>query len=172
MKDIEVKVGAFVLLCAALLCGTIYYVSYAKFSGAHVRYRTYLRNAPGMEPGAPVLFGGITVGAVRSVQPDNTDPTRIEIAFDVKQGTPINAKSVAGIGTVSLMRAALAISTGSNNAPRPRSRGSGAIAGNDEPGRTAAQDGYTRRLRAGHTLNCRTDINNLTETDGSSGKPQ
>jgi phospholipid/cholesterol/gamma-HCH transport system substrate-binding protein len=119
MKDIEVKVGAFVLICAAVLCGTIYYVSYAKFNGAHVPYRTYLRNAPGMEPGTPVLFGGITVGTVTSVQPDNADPTRIEIMFDVKQSTPINAKSVAGIGTVSLMSSpALAISTGSNNAPR------------------------------------------------------
>ncbi|QNI30445.1 MCE family protein [Alloacidobacterium dinghuense] len=83
MKDIEIKVGAFVVLCAAVLCGTIYYVSYAKFNGAHVHYRTYLRNAPGMEPGAPVLFGGITVGKVTSVQPDSADPTRIEIAFEV-----------------------------------------------------------------------------------------
>jgi phospholipid/cholesterol/gamma-HCH transport system substrate-binding protein len=119
MKSIEAKVGAFVLGCAAVLCMTVYYVGNVKFNGAHVSYRTYLRNAPGMEAGTPVLFGGITVGKVTSVQPDNADPTRIEIAFDVKQGTPINAKSVAAIGTVSLMSSpALAISTGSNNAPR------------------------------------------------------
>ena len=119
MKDIEAKVGAFVLVCAVVLCGTVYYVSTAKFKGAHVHFRTYLRNAPGMEPGTPVLFGGITVGKVSAVRPDQTDPTEIEIAFDVKQGTPINAKSIAAIGTVSLMSSpALAISTGSNDAPR------------------------------------------------------
>jgi ABC-type transporter Mla subunit MlaD len=81
MKDIEVKVGAFVLLCAAVLCGTIYYVSNAKFKGAHVPYRTYLRNAPGMEPGTPVLFGGITVGQVSSVRPDQADPKRLLASF-------------------------------------------------------------------------------------------
>lgn len=119
MRNIEAKVGAFVLLSAVILCGTIYYVSTAKFNGAHVSFKTYLRDAPGMEPGTPVLFGGITVGKVNSVHPDKTDPTRIEIGFDVQQGTPINAKSIAEIGSVSLMSSpALAISTGSNDAPR------------------------------------------------------
>ena len=163
MKDIEVKVGAFVLLCAAVLCGAIYYVSYAKFNGAHVHYRTYLRNASGMEAGTPVLFGGITVGKVTSVQPDNADPTRIAIAFDVKQGTPINAKSVAEIGTVSLMSSpALAISTGSNDAPRLAAE---AVVPSQE---TMSLDELQRKMgvladSAQSTLSTvGTDINNLT----------
>jgi phospholipid/cholesterol/gamma-HCH transport system substrate-binding protein len=119
MKNTEAKVGAFVLICVALLTATVYYVSNAQFSGAQVPYRTYLRNAEGMEPGTLVLFGGITVGKVTVVRPDNTDPTRIEILLDVKEGTPLNAKSLAEIGSVSLMSSpALAISTGANNAPR------------------------------------------------------
>ena len=163
MKDIEVKVGAFVLLCAAVLCGTIYYVSNAKFKGAHVPYRTYLRNAPGMEPGTPVLFGGITVGQVSSVRPDQADPTRIEIAFDVKQGTPVNAKCFAEIGSVSLMSSpALAISTGSNEAPR---LAAGAIVPSQE---TMSLDELQRKLgvladSAQATLTTvGTDLNNLT----------
>jgi phospholipid/cholesterol/gamma-HCH transport system substrate-binding protein len=163
MKDIEVKVGAFVLLCAAVLCGTIYYVSNAKFKGAHVPYRTYLRNAPGMEPGTPVLFGGITVGQVSSVRPDQADPTRIEIAFDVKQGTPVNAKCFAEIGSVSLMSSpALAISTGSNEAPR---LAAGAIVPSQE---TMSLDELQRKLgvladSAQATLTTvGTDVNNLT----------
>jgi len=76
-----------------------------------------------MEPGTLVLFGGITVGKVTSVRPDRNDPTRIEILLDVKEGTPLNAKSVAVIGTVSLMSGpALAISTGANDAPRLKAR--------------------------------------------------
>ena len=119
MKSTEVKVGAFVVICVALLTATVYYVSNARFNGAQVPYRTYLRNAQGMEPGSSVLFGGITVGKVTSVRPDMADPTRIEILFDVQQGTPLNAKSMAAIGSVSLMSSpALAISTGANNAPR------------------------------------------------------
>jgi phospholipid/cholesterol/gamma-HCH transport system substrate-binding protein len=94
MKSTEAKVGAFVVICVAFLMATVYYVSNTRFNGTQVPYRTYLRNAQGMEPGSSVLFGGITVGKV-------------------------TAKSMAAIGTVSLMSSpALAISTGANNAPR------------------------------------------------------
>jgi phospholipid/cholesterol/gamma-HCH transport system substrate-binding protein len=119
MKGIEAKVGAFVVLCAVILTATVYYVSYARFKGARVPFKTYLRDAGGMQPGTQVLFGGITVGKVTSVQPDKVDPTRIQISLDVTQGTPLNAKSVAEVGSVSLMSdPALTISTGSNDAPR------------------------------------------------------
>src|ERR1700761_7470323 len=119
MKTMEAKVGAFVVLCAVILSVTVYYVSYARFKGARVPFRTYLRDAEGMEPGTQVLFGGITVGKVTSVRPDEKDPTRIEISLDVKQGTPLNAKSVAEVGSVSLMSdPVLSITTGSNDAAR------------------------------------------------------
>jgi phospholipid/cholesterol/gamma-HCH transport system substrate-binding protein len=119
MKTIEAKVGALVVICAVILTATVYYVSYVRFKGARVPFRTYLRDAEGMEPGTQVLFGGITVGKVTSVRPDEQDPTRIEILLDVKQGTPLNAKSVAEVGSVSLMsEPVLSITTGSNDAPR------------------------------------------------------
>jgi phospholipid/cholesterol/gamma-HCH transport system substrate-binding protein len=119
MKTIEAKVGALVVICAVILTATVYYVSYVRFKGARVPFRTYLRDAEGMEPGTQVLFGGITVGKVTSVRPDEQDPTRIEISLDVKQGTPLNAKSVAKVGSVSLMSdPVLSITTGSNDAPR------------------------------------------------------
>jgi ABC-type transporter Mla subunit MlaD len=66
-----------------------------------------------------VLFGGIDVGKVKAVQPWASDPTKIEILFDVKKDTPLNEKSVAKLGLVSVMSAAsLSITTGSNNAKR------------------------------------------------------
>jgi ABC-type transporter Mla subunit MlaD len=53
------------------------------------------------------------------VHPDTDDPTRIEIAFEVKTGTPLNRQSTAKVATVSLMASpALLITTGSNAAPR------------------------------------------------------
>ena len=119
MKTMEAKVGAFVVLCAVILSATVYYVSYARFKGARVPFTTYLRDAEGIEPGTQVLFGGITVGKVTSVQPDRVDPTRIAISLDVTEGTPLNEKSVADVGSVSLMGdPVLAISTGSKDAPR------------------------------------------------------
>ena len=57
----------------------------------------------GWKPGADVLFGGIKVGQVTAVRPDPQDPTRIEILMDVRQGTPLNAKSVAKLGSVTVI---------------------------------------------------------------------
>jgi phospholipid/cholesterol/gamma-HCH transport system substrate-binding protein len=119
MKSTEAKVGAFVVICAAILCATVYSVGNVQFGGARVPYRTYLRYAGGLEPGSSVLFGGIAVGKVTGVAPDASDPTRIEIDLEVKPGTPVNAKSVAKLGAVSLMAGSvISITTGGNDAAR------------------------------------------------------
>ena len=115
----EAKVGAFVLGCFSILAFTIIYLMHAQFSGETMPYRTYLRYAGGLEPGAEVLFGGITVGEVTAVRPWTSDPTKIEILLKVKKGTPLNEKSIAKLGLVSIMNsAALSITTGSNDAKR------------------------------------------------------
>jgi phospholipid/cholesterol/gamma-HCH transport system substrate-binding protein len=115
----EAKVGAFVLSCFAVLAFTVIYLLNAQFSGGTVPYHTYLRYAGGLEPGASVLFGGIEVGRVAAVRPWVTDPTRIEILVEVKKDTPLNEKSVAKLGFISVMNsAALSITTGSNDAKR------------------------------------------------------
>jgi len=115
----EAKVGAFVLGCFSILAFTIIYLLNAEMSGGTVPYKTYLRYAGGLEPGASVLFGGINVGKVTAVRPAAADPTKIEILLDVKEGTPLNEKSIAKLGLVSVMSgAALSITTGSNDAKR------------------------------------------------------
>ena len=115
----EAKVGAFVLGCFAVLAFTVIYLLNAQYSGGTVRYRTYLRYAGGLEPGASVLYGGMNVGKVTAVRPWATDPTRIEILLEVKKDTPLNEKSVAKLGFVSVMNsAALSITTGTIDAKR------------------------------------------------------
>ena len=115
----EAKVGAFVLGCLAILAFTVIYLLNVQMSGGTVPYKTYLRYAGGMEPGASVLFGGINVGKVKAVRPATADPTKIEILLDVKEGTPVNEKSIAKLGLISVMSgAALSITTGSNEAKR------------------------------------------------------
>ena len=115
----EAKVGAFVLAALAILLATVYRLTNMQMRGARVPYRTYLRYAGGLEAGADVLFGGIKVGTVTAVHPDPQDPTRIEILMDVKQGTPVNAKSVAKLGSITIItNPAISISMGSNDAPR------------------------------------------------------
>ena len=115
----EARVGAFVLGCFAVLAFTVIYLLNAQYSGGTAQYRTYLRYAGGLEPGASVLYGGINVGKVTAVRPWAADPTRIEILLEVKKDTPLNEKSVAKLGFVSVMNsAALSITTGSNDARR------------------------------------------------------
>jgi phospholipid/cholesterol/gamma-HCH transport system substrate-binding protein len=115
----EAKVGAFVIGCFAILAFTVIYLVNAQFSGHTIPYRTYLRYAGGLEPGASVLFGGINVGKVTSVRPWTSDPTKIEILLSVKEGTPLNQASVAKLGMTSVMSGALlSITTGSNDAKR------------------------------------------------------
>jgi phospholipid/cholesterol/gamma-HCH transport system substrate-binding protein len=115
----EAKVGAFVLACLAILVFTLVYLFNAQFRGGGVPYRTYLHYAGGLEPGADVLFGGIRAGKITSVRPSREDPTKIEVLLELKAETPVNEKSIAKLGSLSIMSdPALAISTGSNSAPR------------------------------------------------------
>jgi ABC-type transporter Mla subunit MlaD len=138
---IEAKVGTFVLGCLLLLGVTVYYVGNNQWGSHLTPYKTYLRYAGGMAPGASVLFGGIVAGRVTAVRPSSEDPTRIEILLQVKQGTPLNADSVAELGSVSLMSSpALSITTGTNDARR-------LSAGQVIPSReTVSIDDMTRKL--------------------------
>jgi phospholipid/cholesterol/gamma-HCH transport system substrate-binding protein len=115
----ESKVGTFVIGCLILLGVTVYYVGNEQWGRHLTPYRTYLRYAGGVAAGSEVLFGGIVVGKVTIVRAWNQDPTRIEILLEVKEGTPLNQKSVAKLGTVSLMsNPAISITTGANDAGR------------------------------------------------------
>ncbi len=115
----EAKVGGFVIVSILVLAVSIYFVRTTQTVRGQVSYRTYLRYAGGLAPGAYVLFGGIRVGEVTAVQPWSEDPTLIEIVFQVKIGTPVNEKSTAQVGTVSIMSSpALSLTTGSNDARR------------------------------------------------------
>lgn len=115
----ETKVGAFVVTALVVLALTVYGVQATRTVRGQVLFKTYLRDAGGLDADTSVLFGGIKVGQVRTVRPDTDDPTRIEIVFEVRAGTPVNGQSKAQVGTVSLMGSpSLLITTGSNQAPR------------------------------------------------------
>lgn len=115
----EAKVGIFVLVCASILGSTLVALITPQLHGSMLPYHTYLRYAGGLAPGANVLFGGIVAGRITTVHPAQADPTRIEVAVELKPGIPVNEKSIAKIGSVGLMsEPALLISTGSNAANR------------------------------------------------------
>ncbi len=163
MKSTEAKVGAFIVICAAVLAVTIYYVNKSEFRGKQVLYRMYLHYAGGVEPGTTVLFGGIAVGKVTAVHPDKQDPTRIEVSLGVKEGTPVNASSLSKVGSINLLgNPVVSITTGRNDAPRLPP---GAEIPSQE---TVSMDEMQRKVvaladTAQRTLaSVNTDVNNLT----------
>jgi ABC-type transporter Mla subunit MlaD len=137
----EAKVGTFVLVCLLLLGVTVYYVGNEQWGRHLTPYSTHLRYAGGVAPGSEVLFGGISAGRVTTVRSWSQDPTLIEILLEVKEGTPVNEKSVAKLGSVSLMSSpALSITTGAQDAARLRA---GQVIPSQE---TVSLDDMTRKL--------------------------
>jgi phospholipid/cholesterol/gamma-HCH transport system substrate-binding protein len=137
----ETKVGTFVIVCLLLLGVTVYYVGNEEWGRHLTPYKTYLRYAGGVEAGSEVLFGGIAVGRVTTVRAWSQDPTQIEILLEVKEGTPVNGKSVAKLGSVSLMSSpAISITTGAQEAPRLEA---GQVIASQE---TVSIDDMTRKL--------------------------
>jgi phospholipid/cholesterol/gamma-HCH transport system substrate-binding protein len=115
----EAKVGTFVLASLLVLGAAVHFISTTQTGKGRVQFKTHLRYAGGLGPGAFVLFGGIKVGQVTAVQPWSKDPTHIEVVFKVQAGTPINEDSTARVGMVSLVSSpALSITTGRNDARR------------------------------------------------------
>ena len=137
----DAKVGFFVIACLVLLGSTVYYVGGEQWGRHLTHYKTYLRYAGGVGPGTEVLFGGIEVGRVTTVRAWAEDPTRIEVLLDVKEGTPVNKKSVAKLGAVSLMSSpAISITTGAHDVPRLKP---GDVIPSEE---TVSIDDMTRKL--------------------------
>jgi phospholipid/cholesterol/gamma-HCH transport system substrate-binding protein len=137
----ETKVGTFVIVCLLLLGVTVYYVGNEEWGRHLTPYKTYLRYAGGVAAGSEVLFGGIAVGRVTTVRAWSQDPTQIEILLEVKEGTPVNGKSVAKLGSVSLMSSpAISITTGAQEAPRLKA---GQVIASQE---TGSIDDMTRKL--------------------------
>ena len=109
-------VGLFVVIAAALLFGSLLAISSGMRSGA-VPHRAYFKYAGGVQPGAPVRFGGLLVGKVDRVRVDPANSTRIEIDFLVDRTAPVKTDSIAKITTLGpLTDNYIEISTGSERA--------------------------------------------------------
>lgn len=109
-------VGLFVLIAGGLLLGTVAVIS-GGLGVATVSHRAYFKFAGGVQPGAPVRYGGMMVGKVQRVRVDPGNTTRIEIDFSVNRDAPVKADSVAKISTLGpLTDNYIEITTGSEHA--------------------------------------------------------
>src|SRR5262249_28992189 len=109
-------VGLFVVVATALLFGSLLAIS-GPMGKSGVPHRAYFKYAAGVQPGAPVRFGGLLVGKVDRVRVDPANSTRIEIDFLVERATPVKTDSIAKITTLGpLTDNYIEISTGSETA--------------------------------------------------------
>jgi len=92
-------VGLFVLIAGALLFGAILAVS-GGLGRNPLAHLAYFKFAGGLQPGAPVRFGGMTLGKVDRVRVDRANSTRIEIRIVVARDAPVKMDSVARISTL------------------------------------------------------------------------
>jgi phospholipid/cholesterol/gamma-HCH transport system substrate-binding protein len=110
-------VGLFVLIAGALFFGTMLAIS-GGLGTSTVAHRTYFKFAGGVQPGAPVRYGGLTVGKVEHVIVDPHNSSRIEIDFAVEKAAPLKTDSVAKISALTpLSDNYIEISTGTEGAP-------------------------------------------------------
>jgi phospholipid/cholesterol/gamma-HCH transport system substrate-binding protein len=118
-KKEQALVGLFVLIVAALLLFTVLWLT-GTFARSGTTYRAEFKFAGGLEPGATVRYaGGPKVGRVEGLRIDRDDPTKIEITFSVKPGTPVKADSLVRIASLSALGDNyLELSPGSAAAPR------------------------------------------------------
>ncbi len=111
----QTLVGLFILIAAGLLFGTVVVISGGV--GSAVPHSAYFNFAGGIQAGAAVRYGGLTVGKVEKVRVDPGDSTRIEIRLTVAKDAPVKVDSVAKITALSpLSDNYIEISTGSRNA--------------------------------------------------------
>jgi phospholipid/cholesterol/gamma-HCH transport system substrate-binding protein len=109
-------VGLFVLIAGGVFLGAMIVLS-GGLGVATVSHRAYFKFAGGVQPGAPVRFGGLLVGKVERVLVDPQDSTRIEIDVTVSRDAPIKTDSIAKISTLGpLTDNYIEVTTGSQRA--------------------------------------------------------
>src|SRR5581483_3272696 len=82
-----------------------------------ISHLVYFKYAGGLEPGAPVRFGGFPAGKVESLRVDPADNTRIEIKIKVYPTIPVKTNSLARLTSIgALGDNYLELSTGTKDA--------------------------------------------------------
>lgn len=117
-KREQAFVGFFVLIAAALLIFTVFGITGA-FQGPAKTFHAKFPNAAGLEPGASVHYAGSQkIGRVEKLQIDPSDPSLIDMTFNVKSELPVKTDSKVAILSYSpLGDNHLEILPGSPNAP-------------------------------------------------------
>lgn len=97
-------VGTFVLvLAAAFIAGALWLASGGAYKQQYDLYRAFEdESVDGLSVNAPVKYNGVTIGKVRAIQLDPTNPQRVQLLFAIEHGTTIKVDTVAVLKTQGL----------------------------------------------------------------------
>ncbi len=99
----EVKVGIVVVSAMTIFVVVFLSVATVQLSGSKVEYHTYFKFAGGLDSGTLVRFGGRKAGVISDVHPAPDDPTTNEVVFQIREDVPVNAMSLAKIGSLNAL---------------------------------------------------------------------
>ncbi len=93
-----VIIGSFVLAVILAAFAFVYWLQNIGGLGERTAYRVrFDQPVSGLIPGSAVLFNGIRVGAITSLQLDPADPKRLVAAITVDPATPIHADTTVDV---------------------------------------------------------------------------
>ena len=96
----EVRVGLFLVVAFLILIALFELLGKESIFSSMVEYKTSFKSIPGLKVGDPVRLAGVDVGSVRDIR---VIGSRVEVAFQVKPGTPVKSDSMATIKLTSLL---------------------------------------------------------------------
>ena len=99
----QARVGLIVLVSAAILITAVLYMTSLGVGRSFDHYKTYLGFAGGLEPGAPVRYGGLKAGTVKALRVAPNDPSRIEIELSVNRDIGVRTDSVASLSQLGML---------------------------------------------------------------------
>ncbi len=120
-----VRMGAFTLAVIAAGFAFVYWLQNVGGLGERALYRIRFESSvAGLLKGSGVLFNGIRVGEVTSLELDPANPRRVQATIAVEKRTPVRADTAVGIDFQGLMGSpVIALTGGTSAAPLTSPRG-------------------------------------------------
>jgi phospholipid/cholesterol/gamma-HCH transport system substrate-binding protein len=120
-----VLIGAFTLAVIAGAFGFVWWFQRLAEGGTRVAYEiAFDGSVSGLRPGASVLFNGIRVGDVVSLDIDPKEPRRVVATISVSSATPIRSDTKAGLEMQGLTGvASVTLAGGTSDAPPLKGEG-------------------------------------------------
>jgi len=93
-------IGAFVIILAGLLVAGLLWLAAGGATTSHNTYLLYLKSgAAALNRDSPVLYHGVPVGRVASVELDPQNPTQARVSLAIREDVPIKQDTRAAVDT-------------------------------------------------------------------------